>query len=84
MLIGTGISLWRYLAQNQVNIQTHAKRRIICLCNYEFLRIFGLFNLTMTGLGFTTLSTCHATVQCTNCALRMARPTNLTDVGVNL
>ena len=27
MVIGTGTSLWRYLAQSQVDSQTHAKRR---------------------------------------------------------
>ena len=31
MVIGTGISLWRCLAQSLVDSQTHAKRRIICL-----------------------------------------------------
>ena len=31
MVIGTGISLWRYLAQSQVDSQTHAERRIIYL-----------------------------------------------------
>ena len=25
MIIGTGISLWRYLAQSQVDSQTHAE-----------------------------------------------------------
>ena len=29
MIIGTAISLWRYLAQSQVDSQTHAERRII-------------------------------------------------------
>ena len=33
MVIGTGISLWRYLAQSQVDSQTHAERRI----NYSFI-----------------------------------------------
>ena len=28
MVIGTGISLWRYLTQSQVDRQTHAERRI--------------------------------------------------------
>ena len=31
MVIRTGISLWRYLAQSQVDNQTHAERRIIYL-----------------------------------------------------
>ena len=31
MVTGTGISLWRYLAQIQVDSQTHAERRMICL-----------------------------------------------------
>ena len=31
MVIGTGVSLWRYLAQSQVDSQTHAERRIIYL-----------------------------------------------------
>ena len=37
MIIGTGISLWRYLAQSQVDSQTHAGRRIICL----FICVYG-------------------------------------------
>ena len=31
MVIGTGISLWRYLAQSPVDSRTHAERRIIYL-----------------------------------------------------
>ena len=31
MVIGTGISLWRYMAQSQVDSQTHAERLIIHL-----------------------------------------------------
>ena len=31
MVIGTGISLWRYLAQSQVDSQIHAERHIIYL-----------------------------------------------------
>ena len=31
MVIDTGISLWRYLAQSQVDSQTHAERCIIFL-----------------------------------------------------
>ena len=38
IIIGTGISLWRYLAQSQVNSQTHAERRII----YLFTPVYGI------------------------------------------
>ena len=31
MVIGTSISLWRYLAQSQVDSQTHAERRFLNL-----------------------------------------------------
>ena len=31
MIIRTGISLWSYFAQSQVDSQTHAERRIIYL-----------------------------------------------------
>ena len=31
MIRGTGMSLWRYLAQSQVDSQTHTERRIIFL-----------------------------------------------------
>ena len=34
MIIGTGISLWRYLAQSQVDSQTHAEGRISSLFIY--------------------------------------------------
>ena len=33
MVIGTNISLWRYLAQSQVVSQTHAERRTV----YSFI-----------------------------------------------
>ena len=29
MIIGTGMSLWRYLAQSQADSQTHPERRIL-------------------------------------------------------
>ena len=38
MVIGTGISLWRYLAQSQVDSQTHAERRIIYLFPFQVPR----------------------------------------------
>ena len=51
MVMGAGISLWRYLAQSQVDSQTHAERRVIHSFIFSFIHSF-LFPAFLGGGGF--------------------------------
>ena len=62
MIIATGISLWRYLAQSQVDSQTHAERRLIFIYSIVEASPFKL-HYVRPLLGFDMLTPEHVTRQ---------------------